>query len=93
MTTDPPTLYTTKDAAEQLGISRQLVHRYTKRHNIGTVYGRQRLLTAADIDTIRTRPDHRAIGLTNRWPATSPNHPPHAAGSSPAAPPTRSHNR
>lgn len=69
MTTDPPTLYTTKQAAELLGISRQLVHRYTRRHNIGTVYGRQRLLTAADIETIRTRPDHRASGLTNRWPA------------------------
>lgn len=69
MTTDPPTLHTTAEAAELLGISRQLVHKYTKRHNIGTVYGRQRLLTAADIETIRTRPDHRAIGLTNRWPA------------------------
>lgn len=69
MTTKPPTLYTTAQVAELLGISRQLVHRYTKRHNIGTVYGRQRLLTAADIDAIRTRPDHRRIGLTNRWPA------------------------
>ena len=69
MTTDPPTLYTTAQAADQLGISRQLVGRYARRHNIGTVYGRQRLLTPADIETIRTRPDHRAIGLTNRWPA------------------------
>ena len=67
--TDPPTLYTTTEAADQLRISRQLVDRYARQHNIGTVYGRQRLLTPADIETIRTRPDHRAIGLTNRWPA------------------------
>jgi excisionase family DNA binding protein len=69
MTTDPPTLYTTAQAAELLGISRQLVHKYTKRHNIGAIIGGHRLLTAADIETIRTRPDHRQIGLTNRWPA------------------------
>ena len=69
MNTDPPTLYTVRETADLLGLSRQLVDRYARTHNIGTLYGRQRLLTAADIETIRTRPDHRAIGLTNRWPA------------------------
>jgi len=69
-TSQPPTLYTTKDAAEQLGISRQLAHRYARQLGLGVLIGGHRLLTARDIDAIRQRPDHRAIGLTNRWPAT-----------------------
>ena len=69
MTTDPPILYTTAQVAALLGISRQLVHRYANQLQIGTYYGNRRLFTPADLHAIRTRPDHRQIGLTNRWPA------------------------
>ena len=70
-TSQPPTLYTTKQIAAQLGLSRQRIEQIVHRHQLGTFYGAQRLYTPEELDFIATRPDHRAIGLTNRWPATS----------------------
>ena len=73
MTTEPPTLYTIKQTAALLGYSRQRVNQLVHMHNIGTLYGKQYLLTEDEITYLLTRPDHRAPGLSHRWPATQEN--------------------
>jgi hypothetical protein len=51
-----PKLYTSKEVADQLGVSHPLVRKIACRDNIGTKIGRDRLFTEADVERIRNRP-------------------------------------
>ena len=70
MTTDPPTLYTTKELADAAGLSYKRILQLVRQYDLGTRYGPTRLFTDADLEIVTHRPDRRARGLTNRWPST-----------------------
>ena len=73
MTTDPPTLYTTRQLADAAGLSYKRVLQLVRQYDLGTMYGPTRLFTPEDLAIVTHRPDRRAIGLTNRWPAPGPD--------------------
>lgn len=68
-TSQPPTLYTTKQLADAAGLSYKRILQLVRQYDLGTLYGPTRLFTPDDMEIVTHRPDRRAIGLTNRWPA------------------------
>ena len=68
-TSQPPTLYTTRQLADAAGLSYKRILQLVRQYDLGTLYGPTRLFTPDDLEIVTHRPDRRAIGLTNRWPA------------------------
>ena len=65
----PPTLYTTRQLADAAGLSYKRTLQLVRQYQLGTMYGPTRLFTPDDLEIVTHRPDRRAIGLTNSWPA------------------------
>ena len=53
--TDPPRLYSTKEAAERLELHEGHVRRLARRLGIGYLIGKQRVFTDGDLDRLRDR--------------------------------------
>lgn len=50
-----PRLYSTREAAERLGLHEGHVRRLAKRLGVGLLIGKQRVFTDADLDRLRQR--------------------------------------
>lgn len=53
--TNPEPLYSTADVARRLNLSPAHVRRLSAKHGIGTMIGKQRVFTDADISRLRER--------------------------------------
>lgn len=52
-------LYTVADVADQLGLTPGRIRQICREHNIGQVFGRDRLMDENDVKRIKNLPDRR----------------------------------